>query len=333
MSTSTRSVASCTVAIPVFNRRALVQSAVASALSQNVEGLDVLVVDNCSTDGTWEALQEFAHDPRVRLVRNERNVGLFGNFNRCLELSRGRYLRFLCSDDRLAEDCLQGEIAVMDAHPNVSLLSTRGRQVDSSGRVLGSLAGFLAAGVYAGVDAITEVLWFKAHYGYNPLNYPSGVLLRGDALARAGSFDMALRMSGDVEYFLRVLEHGDLAVLDSVGCDVLVHPGQEGSQLDGSVLVLEEEYALVDRFRTVLVSRGRYEQVRRQLSGICLGFAQKHWRRGERLTGSRQAAVARSRGATPLQMVTALARLVMMRVVLRTTGLQRRVARPIGTIA
>jgi glycosyltransferase involved in cell wall biosynthesis len=106
----------CTVAIPVFNRKDMVQRAVASALAQPVSSLDVLVVDNCSTDGTWDALQRLS-DPRLRLVRNSHNVGLFGNFNRCLDLATGTYLRFLCSDDTLAAGCLQREISEMESAP------------------------------------------------------------------------------------------------------------------------------------------------------------------------------------------------------------------------
>ena len=68
----------CTVAIPVYNRRDLVQRALQSVLTQDIDDLDILVVDNCSDDGTWEALTAY-RDPRLRLVRNERNVGLFGN--------------------------------------------------------------------------------------------------------------------------------------------------------------------------------------------------------------------------------------------------------------
>src|SRR5579885_2083954 len=98
----------CTIAIPVYNRAQLVRQALESALAQDLENTEILVIDNCSTDGTWETLHEYS-DPRLRLVRNPTNVGLFGNLNRCLELAEGKYLRILCSDDRLLPGCIRTE--------------------------------------------------------------------------------------------------------------------------------------------------------------------------------------------------------------------------------
>src|SRR5262249_12344827 len=170
----------CTIAIPVYNRESLIRQALESALSQNVSGLEVLVVDNCSTDGTWEILCSYS-DPRLRLVRNESNLGLFGNFNRCLELARGTCLRLLCSADRLSSDSLPKELGVMESQPTVALLSTRGHSVDESGRFQFTIADHLPTGIYPGRDAIYNALWVHAHYGHNPFNFPSGILLRREA--------------------------------------------------------------------------------------------------------------------------------------------------------
>ncbi|GAI98190.1 unnamed protein product [marine sediment metagenome] len=112
----------CTIAIPVYNREDLIRRAVESALAQNVPDLEILVVDNCSTDRTWDVLHTYS-DSRLRLVRNERNMGLFGNFNRSLQLAQGKYFRLLCSDDKLPPNCLMSEIDMMEQHENVVLLS------------------------------------------------------------------------------------------------------------------------------------------------------------------------------------------------------------------
>ena len=115
-----------TIAIPVYNREHLVKKALESALRQPERDLEVLVVDNASTDGTWEVLSSFP-DPRLRLVRNDRNLGLFGNFNRCIFLARGRYVVTLCSDDMLLDGFLAPARRLLDTHPEVGLVSSRGR--------------------------------------------------------------------------------------------------------------------------------------------------------------------------------------------------------------
>ncbi|HEY4440341.1 MAG TPA: glycosyltransferase [Candidatus Elarobacter sp.] len=88
------------ILIPNYNYVKYVAQAVDSAVAQTYPNVEVVVSDNCSTDGAWELLRErYATEPRVRLYRNETNVGMAGNFDRVFELARGRYLICLSSDD------------------------------------------------------------------------------------------------------------------------------------------------------------------------------------------------------------------------------------------
>ena len=263
-----------TVAIPVYNRRDLVRRALDSALAQDAPGLDVLVVDNCSDDGTWEVLERYS-DPRLRLVRNERNLGLFGNFNRCLELARGTYLRFLCSDDTLTPGMLRREVALMERYPTASLLTTRGRLVNEALSPLGTQADLLGPGVYGGNAAIYAALWCQLAYGKNVINYPSGVLLRSSAAERAGRFDEQLRIVGDLDFFFRVLAHGDLVVLDAIGCEIMIHTGQEGMDKARAGALVHEFELLLRRNQALLASDKQAQALRHQLPGYTLWLALK----------------------------------------------------------
>ena len=90
------------VLIPNYQYVKYVATAVDSALAQTYPNLEVVVSDNCSTDGAWELLNErYGNDPRVRLYQNATNIGMARNFDRLLELARGRYLMCLSSDDFL----------------------------------------------------------------------------------------------------------------------------------------------------------------------------------------------------------------------------------------
>ena len=312
----------CTVAIPVYNRADMVLRAVESALAQNAAALEVLVVDNCSTDGTWELLQAL-DDPRIRLVRNDANVGLFGNFNRCLDLASGTYLRFLCSDDVLAPNCLRDEILAMEANPSAVLLSSMARRIRPSGELLGTHADHFPAGLYPGAAAIGGVLWFRGEYGYNPLNYPSGILIRTAAARRAGPFDVSMRMAADMDFFFRTLALGDLLVLDRHGCDITIHSDQEGVALTGRTEVMEEEYLLLERFGERLGSARALRHVTDQIGGLCLRHAIGNWRRGERELGRRHIALARAHGSRLATMAAACVRIFTLRLLLRVLGIRR----------
>src|SRR2546425_4390990 len=237
------------ICIPAYNREELVVRAVESALKQPLGNFEVLVVDNCSTDGTWATLESLAH-PRVRCVRNNRNVGMFGNFNRCLELACAPLVRFLASDDRLHDGCVARELEVMEAHPAVVVLTTRGQLVTRDLRRLGCLADHLPPGIYSGPQVLTAILWIVTHYGTNPLNYPSGIMLRRTPALRIGGFDTSVPHAADLDLWLRLLEHGDLAVTGEIGCDVTHHPNQdsfrslrEGEYIGGHYVLLQKREA------------------------------------------------------------------------------------------
>ncbi len=99
------------ILIPVFNRVGLIESVVHSALAQTHRDIEVVIVDNASTDGTWERLQSIAaSDARVRIHRNPTNIGPLRNWHACIERARGRVSKILWSDDLIAptfiERCL-----------------------------------------------------------------------------------------------------------------------------------------------------------------------------------------------------------------------------------
>ena len=88
------------ILIPVFNREDFIGDCIQSALRQTLSNIEVVVVDNASTDNTWAICQRLAErDRRVRVFRNEKNVGPVRNWLLCAAYARGRYAKILWSDD------------------------------------------------------------------------------------------------------------------------------------------------------------------------------------------------------------------------------------------
>lgn len=102
------------VLIPVYEREALLPETVASVLAQDLTDLEVVIVDNASSDGTWDVCRGLAAaDPRVRIFRNDTNVGPVRNWQCCIAEARGRYGKILFSDDRMAPDFLSRTVPYM----------------------------------------------------------------------------------------------------------------------------------------------------------------------------------------------------------------------------
>jgi glycosyltransferase involved in cell wall biosynthesis len=115
------------VMVPVFNRRRLLPACLESALAQTCRDLEVVVVDNASTDGTWDVCQEFAQaDSRVRIFRNPENLGPVRNWQRCFKHAQGRYGKLLFSDDLMAPDYLEKTLPLM-RDPHVAFAFSKAR--------------------------------------------------------------------------------------------------------------------------------------------------------------------------------------------------------------
>ncbi len=286
-----------TIGIPVWNRETLVRKSVESALRQPGDDIEILVVDNASTDRTWDVLCSY-HDPRLRLVRNDRNVGLFGNFNRCIRLARGRYVVTLCSDDVLRDGFLEPARRLLDADPQLTVVSPRGLAIDEKRGGTFVLGGTLPAGRYAPGDAIAAILWAHALYYKNPLNYPSGILLRRDAALEQGVMDESMRYGADMKLYLGMLDRGALAILDRTSCEVLIHTGQENEAIFQDLRHVREYADHYVRYASVIEQHGLAGHVRSHLGGYLLGTYARLRRMGRSEVAAECMQLFRDRGHT-----------------------------------
>jgi len=308
-----------TIAIPTFNRENFVRGAIESALANPRDDIEVLVIDNCSTDRTVEVARSYS-DPRLKVVQNPSNLGLFGNFNRCLELASGRYLCILCSDDRIRPGFLDAAVLAMDAHPNVGLLTTQAQVLDVEGREIRLTANHLDPGIYRGSDAIFNWLWFQANYAYSLFNLPSGDLIRMSVARQVDPFPTTMKIVGDADFFCRLLENSDMAALAIIGCDTTYHSGQEVFLDYGDTSRVHEHYLLIERYRELLEQRGAYRSVLAQQGAVNTALAFKFWRLGNRKAAQEHWGIVQSKGIGKIRQFFACCKLVFLRATIRLFG-------------
>lgn len=123
-----------TVGMPVYNAERYVESAIRSVLGQDYENLELVISDNGSTDRTEELCRQFAaQDQRVRYHRESTNRGVTWNYNRVVELARGKYFRWMASDDLLAPTLIGKCADVLDRFPQLVICYTKTGTIDSDG--------------------------------------------------------------------------------------------------------------------------------------------------------------------------------------------------------
>lgn len=122
------------ILIPVYNRKELVVKAVESSINQTYQNIEIIIVDNFSNDGTWELLNEIvSQDKRIKIFRNESNIGPVRNWRRCLNYSEGDFIKFLYSDDLLSSNTIEELLKplLLDENIGFSLCKAKVENVDN----------------------------------------------------------------------------------------------------------------------------------------------------------------------------------------------------------
>lgn len=145
------------ILIPVYNRKPFIGECVESALAQTFRAFEVVIVDNCSTDGTWELLQDYARgDARIRLLRNDCNIGAIPNWVRCFAEARGRYGKILFSDDWMDPEFLAKTLSLMN--DDVAFVLTAAEVGSAPGQGLVQYRWKPASGVYSAGEYFAATL-------------------------------------------------------------------------------------------------------------------------------------------------------------------------------
>ncbi len=132
-----RAGARLTVGMPVYNGEQYMAETIDTILGQDVDGLELIVSDNCSTDATGVIVKDLmARDDRVRYVRNDRNVGAARNYNQLVEFSQAPLFKWAGYDDLLLPGNLSRCLEVLDADPDVIIAYPRTSIIDGDGAVV-----------------------------------------------------------------------------------------------------------------------------------------------------------------------------------------------------
>jgi glycosyltransferase involved in cell wall biosynthesis len=125
------------VCVPSYNAAKTIAASLASILAQTYENIQVLVIDNASSDETVRISDTYAaRDPRVKVLRNVKNIGGEGNFTRCIQSATGDYTCIYHADDMYEPEIIAREVGFLEEHPKVGAVFCAARDIDESGRVI-----------------------------------------------------------------------------------------------------------------------------------------------------------------------------------------------------
>lgn len=197
------------ICIPAYNNEDYISETLDSILAQTYQNLEIIVVDDCSKDGTYGVLQEYAaKDARFSIYKNEQNLGMSGNWNKALSLTKGEFIRLMCADDLLVPDCIEKEIKAFNENPSAVLVESDSRLVDLERKSKGFYKRYRKKGLVDGKRILKAGLFNKDYFGA-----PQANLMRRSAYEKTGGIDSNFTYIVDYDFFAQIAVQGDIFII------------------------------------------------------------------------------------------------------------------------
>lgn len=211
-----------TVLTTVYNGLPHLREAIESALNQTYRDFEYLIIDDASTDASVECILTY-DDPRIRLVRNEKNLGTANTINEGLALITTPYVIRLDHDDVSLPNRIEEQIDYLDKHPDIAIVCSWEHTIDADGTRLRSWKRT--------IDNYGEFL-APILLGLCPIWHPS-IAFRKDAMVAAGGFDAAYTRAEDFDVTARMaLARLGAAVVPRFHLLARVHASQQSNRYD-----------------------------------------------------------------------------------------------------
>jgi glycosyltransferase involved in cell wall biosynthesis len=177
--------------VPCYKLGHLLKECVDSILAQTCANFEILIMDDCSPDDTAEVARAF-EDPRIKYIRNDSNIGALRNYNKGINLSRGRYVWLISADDYLkCAYVLQRYVEVMDASPRVGYVFCPGLAVSG-----GKEQGTIEYSAYGNRDRIVSGRTFLRILLYYDLVLAPAAMARREYYEKFSLFPVDLSWAG-----------------------------------------------------------------------------------------------------------------------------------------
>ncbi|KPY20191.1 Glycosyl transferase, group 2 protein [Pseudomonas savastanoi pv. glycinea] len=207
------------IVIPAY-KPAFFEAALASALRQNHDDIEIIITDDCRDDGIKAIVEKLSPNSRwpIHYFKNATPLGEPHNIAHAIARAQGEYIKFLYDDDILLPDCVRLMFDVMHDSPDIKVVSATRKRIDANGALL---ADNLYTAYPFGKNVVLngpELVSFLASHPINFVGEPSAVMCRREDLLVFGQDIMSLQQVliwglGDLAMYVKLLRHGNLAML------------------------------------------------------------------------------------------------------------------------
>lgn len=195
------------ICIPAYNNADEICATIESVLAQTYVHIELVIVDDASKDDTVKVVSGF-QDNRIHLHQNKTNLGMSGNWNRCVSLCKGEFIKLLCADDILFPDCIEKEVEAMTSKEQPIMTISDSVMINTKKKKLGVFGRYPKKGIISG-----EKLAHKSLIWNNFFGMPCAVMFRKNVFEKVGGFDSQFKYILDYDLWLSMAPFGKVMVL------------------------------------------------------------------------------------------------------------------------
>jgi len=192
------------VITPAYNAELYIGESIESILKQTLTNFEYIIVDDHSTDNTWDIIQKYARDDsRIIPVKNIKNLGIAGNRNKGIHLAQGKYIAWQDADDISTPRRLEKQVGLMEKNSKVGICGGFLQFFDENGKI--------AIRRYYPDDASLRKNIFK----FSPLSQ-GGAVLRKKCFDELGVYDLSIAPAEDLEMSFRIGSRYEFANIQEI---------------------------------------------------------------------------------------------------------------------
>lgn len=277
------------ICIPCFNGGRYIKEAIQSAIDQTYRPLEIVISDDSSTDGSMEIIRSMQSNSLIPFYIVNHTPSIIGaNWNNCVRLAKGKYIKFLFQDDLIYPNCISEMVALSETDDRIGLTFCNREIIGDLNDKAEWLHRYGNLSVeWNGLNTIQDGnILFKQRNFFNPpmnkIGEPTVVMLRKQCFEDIGFFSEELKQTLDYQYWYRMLPKYKIGFINEKLAAFRLHDNQATQQ---NLTGLESEYLIYYKsiYKTVIRYLSWYNRVKitfkifkLTLRDMYLAIIQKH---------------------------------------------------------
>jgi len=201
------------ICIPTFNNADYLRDTISSILNQTYKNIEIIILDNASTDGTEQIVNEISKSYDLKYDNNQTNLGAFSNFNKSFKIAKGDYIAIFHSDDIYEKNIIEREMEILLDNENVGAVFTTGKMINGNDKIIGSFAvprKLRDKTIFDFKEVLTEFL----KNGNSFILCPT-FMVKKEVIDKCGFYNcINFGTAADIDLWLRILKDYNIAIIN-----------------------------------------------------------------------------------------------------------------------